>query len=341
MVIVHYVFSGVRPTNSLHIGNYIGAIKTWIKIQNDHQCIFSIVDLHALTTHATQNEFLNDSIYTTVCSYLACGIDNKKNIIFLQGMVPEHLELAWFLSCITPIGWLERMTQFKQKSEKKKATAGLLSYPILMAADILLYDTEKVPVGDDQKQHVELARDIANCANNILGKDFFTPPTPVIEKKNRGSRIMSLKDGSSKMSKSCHSESEVIFLTDTEDQIIKKIKKAKTDTMSFPTSITECENRNEILNLINIYHHMSDISHDKIFDKYKGEGFANFKNDLIKVLIEKIIPIGQKIKDLKQNKGYIKKILKKGAKKAQAIANNKITKLKDIIGTHEFEKYTK
>ena len=256
------IFSGVQPTGNLHLGNYLGAIKNFVKLNRDdnNSCIFCVVDLHAITVKQNPKELKKD-ILETVAAFISSGIDPKKSIIFNQSRVPAHAEAAWILSCTAKMGWLNRMTQFKEKAgkDKEKASIGLYSYPILMAADILLYDTTHVPVGDDQKQHLELCRDIALKFNNDFGKnDFFKIPLPLIQKKF--SRIMSLKNGSIKMSKSELSDLGRINLTDNKNQIINKIRKAKTDTLPLPGSIEELESRPEAKNLMGIYCSLTNSS---------------------------------------------------------------------------------
>ena len=321
------IFSGVKPTGNLHLGNYIGAIKNFVKLQSekDSKCIYCVVDLHAITTKQNPQE-LKDNILETTAVFLASGIDPSKSIIFNQSMVPAHSEGTWILSCIARMGWLNRMTQFKEK-----ASIGLYSYPILMAADILLYDASHVPVGEDQKQHLELTRDIAQKFNTDFNvQDFFKIPEPFIQKQF--SRIMSIKDAKNKMSKSDPSDSSRINLTDTEEQIRNKIKKAKTDTKSFPTSEKDLTKRLEIQNLIGIY---SSLKSQKITDtlgEFQEKNFSNFKEKLSEVVIENISPISKEISKLKSDKGHILQVLKDGSEKAEAIASEKVKKIKEIIG---------
>ena len=328
------IFSGVQPTGNLHLGNYIGAIKNFVKLQseNDSKCIYCVVDLHAITTKQDPQK-LKDNILETTAVFLASGIDPRKSIIFNQSMVPAHSEGTWILSCIARMGWLNRMTQFKEKAgkDKEKASVGLYIYPILMAADILLYDATHVPVGEDQKQHLELTRDIAQKFNtDFRAKDFFQIPEPLIMEKF--SRIMSLKDAKNKMSKSDPSDASRINLTDTEEQIHNKIKKAKTDTKSFPANEKDLSKRPEIENLIGIY---SSLKSQKITDtinEFQGKNFSNFKEKLSEVVIENISPISKEISKLKSDKGHILQVLKDGSEKAEAIASEKVKKIKEIIG---------
>ncbi len=328
------IFSGVQPTGNLHLGNYLGAIKNFVKLDNDkeNKCVFCVVDLHAITVSQNPVE-LKNNILETVATFIASGIDPKKSIIFNQSQVSAHSEAAWILSCIARMGWLNRMTQFKEKAgkDKEKASIGLYSYPVLMAADILLYDSTHVPVGDDQKQHLELCRDIAQKFNNdFKAKDFFKIPEPLIQKEF--SRIMSLKDGKKKMSKSETSDLSRINLTDDKDQIINKIKKAKTDTLPLPSTIEELTNRPEAKNLIGIYSSLSGISADNSIQEFSGKNFSEFKEILAQVLIEKILPISNEIKKLLDERNYLIKILSEGCKKADEIASKKLKKIHEIVG---------
>lgn len=328
------IFSGVQPTGNLHLGNYLGAIKNFVKLNNDdgNNCIFCVVDLHAITTKQNPNE-LKENTLETVATFIACGIDPKKSILFNQSQVPAHTEAAWILSCVARMGWLNRMTQFKEKAgkDKEKASIGLYSYPVLMAADILLYDASHVPVGDDQKQHLELCRDIAQKFNKDFNvEDFFKVPVPLIQKEF--SRIMSLKDGLKKMSKSELSDLSRINLTDSKDQIINKIKKAKTDTLSMPTSIDELRQRPEVNNLIGIYSSLSEESLEKTINTFSGKNFSEFKDFLSQALVDCLDPISNEIKKLKDDKEYLNQILSDGSKKANEIANKKIKKIHEIVG---------
>ena len=328
------IFSGVQPTGNLHLGNYLGAIKNFVKLNNEDQneCIFCIVDLHAITV-AQDPKKLKDNIYETAATFIASGIDPKKSIIFNQSSVSAHSETAWILSCVARMGWLNRMTQFKEKAgkDKEKASIGLYSYPVLMAADILLYDTTHVPVGDDQKQHLELCRDIAQKFNNDFGVDeFFKIPEPLIQKKF--SRIMSLRDGTKKMSKSELSDLSRINLTDDKDQIINKIKKAKTDTLPLPATSADLEKRPEAKNLMSIYSSITDVNLDDTINKFSGKNFSEFKENLSQVLVDKIIPISNEIKKLLKEKSFLDQILDSGRKKADRIASEKLKKIQEIMG---------
>ena len=328
------IFSGVQPTGNLHLGNYLGAIKNFVELNNDNknECIFCVVDLHAITSKQDP-KVLRDNIRETVATFLASGIDPQKSIIFNQSTVPAHSEAAWILSCIARMGWINRMTQFKEKAgkDKEKASVGLYSYPILMAADILLYDASHVPVGEDQKQHLELCRDIAQKFNNDFDvKDFLKVPEPLIQKEF--SRIMSLKDGTKKMSKSEISDSSRINLTDDKDTIINKIKKAKTDPLSLPSDINELNERPEAKNLLGIYSSLTNSTLEKTVKDFKGKNFSEFKKDLAQVLVEKVDPISKEIKKLINDKGFLDKILIEGHKKANDIASIKVKKMHEIIG---------
>ena len=328
------IFSGVQPTGNLHLGNYLGAIKNFVDLQSEkeNECIFCVVDLHAITVKQDPKE-LKKNIRETAATFIACGIDPTQSIIFNQSMVSAHSEAAWILSCVSRIGWLNRMTQFKEKAgkDKEKASIGLYSYPVLMAADILLYDSTHVPVGDDQKQHLELCRDIAQKFNNDFEvNDFFKIPEPLIQKEF--SRIMSLKDGSKKMSKSEVSDLSRINLTDNKDQIINKIKKAKTDPLPMPSSIDELSQRPEAKNLIGIYSSLTGSTLEKTIGNFSGKNFSEFKENLSQVLVEKINPISIKINKLLNEKGYLDEILSEGYEKANEIASKKIKKIHEIVG---------
>ena len=328
------IFSGVQPTGNLHLGNYLGAIKNFVSLNNDNknECIFCVVDLHAITIAQDPITF-RENIRETVATFIACGIDPKKSIIFNQSKVAAHSEAAWILSCLARVGWLNRMTQFKEKAgkDKENASVGLYSYPVLMAADILLYDTTHVPVGDDQKQHLELCRDIAQKFNNDFKvEDFFKIPEPLIQKEF--SRIMSLKDGLKKMSKSELSDLSRINLTDGNDKILNKIRKAKTDSLPIPSTLKELDDRPEARNLIGIYSSISNSSLESSIQKFSGKNFSEFKENLSQILIDKLSPISDEIKRLLKEKSYLDKILEDGSKKADNIASKKIKEIHDIIG---------
>ena len=328
------IFSGVQPTGNLHLGNYLGAIKNFVELNNDEQneCIFCVVDLHAITVRQDKDE-LKNNILETAATFIASGIDPSKSIIFNQSKVHAHAEGSWMLSCMAPMGWLNRMTQFKEKAgkDKEKASVGLYIYPILMASDILLYDATHVPVGEDQKQHLELTRDIAQKFNKDFNcENFLKVPEPLIKKNF--SRIMSLKDGLKKMSKSDPSDLSRINLTDTKDEIVNKIKKAKTDSFSIPNEEQKLKDRPEAENLLGIYSSISNQTLEKTLDQFGGKNFSELKNQLAEILSNKIYPISDEIKKLINDKQYLDKILSDGADKAEQIAGKKIKEMKQIIG---------
>ena len=328
------IFSGVQPTGNLHLGNYLGAIKNFVELNNDskNECIFCVVDLHAITVKQDSRE-LRRNIRETVATFIACGIDPNKSIIFNQSKVSAHSEAAWLLSCVARMGWLNRMTQFKEKAgkDKEKASIGLYSYPILMAADILLYDASHVPVGEDQKQHLELCRDIAQKFNTDYEvENFFKIPEPLIQKEF--SRIMSLKDGTKKMSKSELSDLSRINLTDNKDAIVNKIKKAKTDPLPLPSRVEELNERPEAKNLLGIFSSLTNSTLDKSVKDFEGKNFSEFKESLTQVLVEKIPPISSEIKKLINDEDFLDKILLDGHKKANNIASIKVKKMQEIIG---------
>jgi len=328
------IFSGVQPTGNLHLGNYLGAIKNFVNLQNDPNnfCIYCVVDLHAITVKQNPNE-LKKNIRETAAAFIASGLDYKKSIIFNQSLVSAHAEGSWILSCVARMGWLNRMTQFKEKAgkDKEKASVGLYIYPILMAADILLYDATHVPVGEDQKQHLELSRDIANKFNQDFNSpDFLVPPEPLIQKKF--ARIMSLKDGMKKMSKSDPSELSRINLNDSSDQILNKIKKAKTDAEPLPDDESKLANRPEAENLLGIYSSLSDQTLSKTINEFAGKNFSDFKQKLANLVVDKISPISSEINKLLKDEIFIDKVLSDGAGKASQIASEKIKNIKKIIG---------
>ena len=326
------VLSGVQPTGGLHIGNYLGAIKNFVSMQTEYDCFFCVVDLHAITVKQDP-KLLKNNTYEVVATYLASGIDPVKSVIFNQSNVSSHSELAWIFNCITRMGWLNRMTQFKDKAgkDKENASSGLFIYPNLMAADILLYKATHVPVGDDQKQHLELTRDIAQKFNRDYECDGFFPiPEPIIDKNI--SRIMSLKNGEQKMSKSDPSDYSRISLTDSADQIEKKIKKAKTADTPMPDNNEDVSKLLEVNNLLNIFSGFSEIDKSELIEKYKGQNFSNFKNNLAEVIIEQIKPISKEIDKLMSDKAYLNQIISSGAEKASEKANVTIKEVYDIIG---------
>ena len=326
------VLSGVQPTGNLHLGNYLGAIKNFVSMQKDYECLFCVVDLHAITVFQDPKELKNNT-YEIVASYLASGINQDESIIFNQSQVSFHAELAWVLSCVCRIGWLNRMTQFKEKAgkDKEKASAGLYTYPILMASDILLYKATHVPVGNDQKQHLELTRDIAQKFNNDFNvENFFPLPEPFIDRDI--SRIMSLRDGMSKMSKSDLSDYSRINLQDDKDLIIKKIKKSKTADTLMPASLDEVNKFPEINNLLNIFTGVTDKNKNELINFYKGLNFSGFKSDLADAIVDKISPIGNEIRRLMDDKKYLDNVLSMGNEKAKLKASKTMSEIYDIIG---------
>ena len=330
------VFSGVQPTGNLHLGNYLGAIKNFVDLQNKFNCIYCIVDLHAITNRQDPKE-LESNILEIAASFIASGLDPEKNIIFNQASISAHSELAWVFNCVARVGWMNRMTQFKEKAgtNKENASVGLMVYPNLMAADILLYKATHVPVGDDQKQHLELTRDIAKKFNNDFNcKNYFPIVEPLIPKEI--SRVMSLRDGLKKMSKSEDSDYSRINLKDSEDLIVQKIKKAKTDTSAIPSEISGLKDRHEAANLILIYASLNNIKVEEVLKDFGGKNFSLFKSKLSESIIEKICPIGIEIKKLLQDTTYLHNVLEKGSKKADLIAKNNLEEIYDIIGLKKF-----
>ena len=326
------IFSGVQPTGNLHLGNYLGAIKNFVSLQRENSCMYCIVDLHAITTFQKPEE-LRNNIYETTAGFLASGIKVDKSVIFNQSSVSGHPELAWILNCVSRLGWLNRMTQFKDKAgkDKEKASVGLYIYPNLMAADILLYRATHVPVGADQKQHLELSRDIAQKFNNDFNaKDFFPLPEPLIQKNI--SRVMSLRDGTKKMSKSEESDYSRINLKDTADEINKKIKKAKSDSNSIPGEIKSLENKPEALNLLTIYSELTKNNLEKTISEMAGKEYSLLKTKLAEVLINEIAPVGKEIQKLLKDKSHLKNILKKGTEKASIIAEENLKNIREKVG---------
>ncbi len=326
------VFSGVQPTGNLHLGNYLGALKNFVSLQKEMKCIYCVVDLHAITISHNSKD-LKNNVLETVASFLATGLDPNKSIIFNQSSVSGHAELAWILNCVSRIGWLNRMTQFKDKagSDKEKASVGLYIYPNLMAADILLYKATHVPVGADQKQHLELSRDIAQKFNNDYNcKDFFPLPEPLIPKNV--SRVMSLRDGTKKMSKSEESDYSRINLKDSPDDINKKIKKAKSDSQEIPDNLKSLEKKPEAFNLINIYAEISKVKLEQVLNEMSGKDYSFLKSKLTEAIINEIAPVGKEIKKLLQDKGHLEKVLKKGKEKANIIAEENLKNIREKVG---------
>jgi len=330
------VFSGVQPTGNLHLGNYLGAIKNFVSLQEKFECVYCIVDLHAITNRQDPKE-LKSNIFETVATFIASGLNPEKNIIFNQASVSAHSELAWIFNCVARIGWMNRMTQFKEKAgiNKENASVGLMVYPNLMAADILLYKATHVPVGEDQKQHLELTRDIAKKFNNDFNcGEYFPIVEPLIPKEV--SRVMSLRDGKKKMSKSEESDQSRINLKDDKDSIDQKIKKAKTDSSSIPSEAAGLKNRPEAANLISIYASMNNIKINDVLKEFGGKNFSTFKSKLSESIIEKISPIAKEINKLLKDKKHLYTILEKGSKKADLIAKNNLKEIYDIIGLTKF-----
>ena len=326
------VFSGVQPTGNLHLGNYLGALKNFVSLQKEMECIYCVVDLHAITVFQNPNELKNNILETTA-SFIATGLDPNKSIIFNQSSVSCHSELAWIFNCISRIGWLNRMTQFKDKagSDKEKASVGLYIYPNLMAADILLYKATHVPVGADQKQHLELSRDIAQKFNKDFNcEGFFPLPEPLILKNI--SRVMSLRDGTKKMSKSEESDYSRINLKDSEDEIIKKIKKAKSDSEAIPDNLKSLEKKPEAFNLLNIYADVSKINLEKVLKEMSGKEYSFVKNKLADLLVSEICPVGKKINKLMNDKSYLLEMLRKGTEKARIKAEENLKNIREKVG---------
>jgi tryptophanyl-tRNA synthetase len=325
------IFSGVQPTGNLHLGNYLGAIRNWVALQQDYECIFCIVDLHALTQPQDPDELRRHTREVTA-AYLAAGIDAGRCIIFNQSMVSAHAELAWLLGCLTPLGWLNRMTQFKEKAGKAREMAGLglYAYPVLMAADILLYKATHVPVGEDQKQHLELARDLAGAFNRRYGRDFFPLPEPQI--LGTATRVMSLRDGTRKMSKSDTSDYSRINMTDDADTIALKIRRAKTDPEPLPDELAALENRPEADNLISIYAALAGLSREAALARFAGANFSTFKEELSDLAVDVLGRIGGEMQHLLADPGHIDAVLRDGAARARAIAGPVLRQVKDISG---------
>ena len=325
------ILSGVQPSGDLHLGNYLGAIKNFVALQKEYECFFCVVDLHAITVWQDPQVLANKTREVTA-AFIASGIDPVKNNIFVQSQVPQHAQLGWLFNCVARMGWLNRMTQFKDKAGKnsENVSVGLFSYPTLMAADILIYLATHVPVGDDQKQHLELTRDIAQKFNNDFDTDFFPIPEPLI--LGEATRVMSLRDGSKKMSKSDPSDYSRIMLTDSADNITQKIRKAKTDPKPLPENITELNSRPEAQNLISIFASLQDNSIEKIVSEYAGKEFSIFKKDLADLAASKLEPISSEINKLMGDTSHLDSILKDGKEKAIAVAEPVLEKTKEIIG---------
>jgi len=334
------VFSGVQPTGNLHLGNYLGAITKFVALQERYDCIYCVVDMHAITVWQDPGELARATREVTA-AFIACGIDPKKHVVFNQSQVAEHAELAWVLNCVARLGWLNRMTQFKEKAgkDRENVSVGLYAYPTLMAADILVYRATHVPVGEDQKQHLELSRDVAqkfnsdyasSIASHGYGDVFFPLPEPIIQ--GPATRVMSLRDGSKKMSKSDASDYSRINLTDDADAIAQKIRKAKTDPEPLPSEQKGLETRPEAENLVGIYAALSDVSKDQVLSEFGGAQFSAFKAALVDLSVAKLGPIGAEMKKLVQDPVYIDEILAEGSQRASAIAADTMKAVKDIVG---------
>ncbi len=334
------VFSGVQPTGNLHLGNYLGAITKFVALQDTYDCIYCVVDLHAITVWQDPPE-LKRTIREVTAAFIACGIDPKKQIIFNQSQVAEHAELAWVFNCVARLGWLNRMTQFKEKAgkDRENVSVGLYAYPNLMAADILVYRATHVPVGEDQKQHLELARDIAqkfnvdfaaSIASNGYGEQFFPLPEPIIQ--GPATRVMSLRDGSKKMSKSEPSDYSRINLTDDADTIAQKVRKAKTDPEPLPSEEEGLKARPEADNLVGIYAALNNTTKAAVLSEFGGAQFSTFKMALVDLSVAKLGPIGSEMKKLVQDPVYIDSVLADGSARASAIAGETMKAVKDIVG---------
>ena len=334
------VFSGVQPTGNLHLGNYLGAITKFVALQDSHECIYCVVDLHAITV-PQEPSALTANIREVTAAFIASGIDPKKHLIFNQSQVPEHAELAWIFNCTARLGWLNRMTQFKEKAgkDRENASVGLYAYPALMAADILVYRATHVPVGEDQKQHLELARDIAQKFNNDFsasiesngfGDAFFPLPEPLIQ--GPATRVMSLRDGTKKMSKSDPSDYSRINLTDDADAIAQKVRKAKTDPEPLPSEEKGLEPRPEADNLVGIYAALSDVSKADVLAEFGGAQFSTFKSALVDLSVAKLGPIGAEMKRLVADPAYIDSVLADGSERAGLLARKNMNAVKDILG---------
>ena len=325
------ILSGVQPSGDLHLGNYLGAIKNFVTLQKDYECFFCVVDLHAITVWQDPSKLAQKTREVTA-AFIASGVNPNDNILFAQSEVPQHSQLAWIFNCIARMGWLNRMTQFKDKAgkDRENVSVGLFSYPTLMAADILIYLATHVPVGEDQKQHLELTRDIAQKFNNDFKTNIFPIPEPLIF--GEATRVMNLRDGTKKMSKSDLSDYSRIMLIDSEDAIVQKIRKAKTDPLALPLNLEEASTRPEALNLLTIYAALCDISINKAIDDYAGKEFSQFKKDLAEIAVQKISPISNEMKKLINDTSYLNSVLKNGKEKAISVAEPVLEQVYDIIG---------
>ncbi|MEI2736039.1 MAG: tryptophan--tRNA ligase [Rhodoblastus sp.] len=334
------VFSGVQPTGNFHLGNYLGALVKFVEMQANYDCIYCVVDLHAITVPQDPAELTAHTREVTA-AFIASGIDARKNIVFNQSQVSDHAELAWIFNCVSRLGWLNRMTQFKEKAgkDRENASVGLYAYPNLMAADILVYRATHVPVGEDQKQHLELTRDIAqkfnsdfaeSIARHGFGDGFFPLPEPIIQ--GPATRVMSLRDGSKKMSKSDPSDYSRINLSDDADQIAQKFRKAKTDPEALPSEVAGLAGRPEAENLVGIFAALQGVSKDNVLRDFGGQNFSSFKAALVELAVAKLGPVGSEMKRLQADHAYIDGVLRDGADRAKAIAARNMTSVKDILG---------
>ena len=325
------IFSGVQPTGSLHLGNYLGAIRNWARLQDEFEAIYCVVDLHAVTAPHDPKE-LSRATREVTAGLIASGIDPTRSIIFNQSMVPEHAELSWLFNCIARLGWLNRMTQFKEKAGKNReqASVGLYAYPVLMAADILAYKATHVPVGEDQKQHLELTRDIAQSFNSTYGVDLFPLPEPHLF--GSATRVMSLRDGTKKMSKSDESDYSRINMTDGADEIAQKIRKARTDPDPLPVTVDGLAERPEALNLVSIYAALEDIEIEQVIREYQGQGFSTFKKALADLAVVRLGPVGNEMKRLTAESGEIDKVLADGTERATQLSRPIVAEVREIMG---------
>ena len=325
------ILSGVQPSGDLHLGNYLGAIKNFVTLQKEYECFFCVVDLHAITVWQDPIQLAKKTREVTA-AFIASGVNPEENVLFAQSQVPHHSQLAWIFNCIARMGWLSRMTQFKDKAgkDRENVSVGLFSYPTLMAADILIYLATHVPVGEDQKQHLELTRDIAQKFNKDFDTKLFPIPEPLI--LGEATRVMSLRDGKKKMSKSDISDYSRIMLIDEEDSIIQKIRKAKTDPLPIPLNFEEAKNRPEALNLMSIFASLNDMTTRKVIEEYGGREFSKFKKDLADLCVDKITPIGNEMRKLMNDMKYLDSILESGKDKASAVAKPVLRQVYEIIG---------
>ena len=322
------VFSGIQPSGDLHLGNYVGAIKQWVALQNEYECIFSIVDLHAITV-PYDPALLKERIRRLAALYLACGIDPQKAVVFVQSHNPDHPVLAWLLDCVASMGQLRRMTQYKAKAEKlkEKVTVGLFNYPALMAADILLYQTDVVPVGEDQKQHVELTRDLAEKFNARFGETFKLPEVKILQV---GARVMSLQNPSKKMSKSAEDPNGTIDLLDSPEEIVRKVKSAVTD--SGREIVFDRENKPGISNLLAIYANLSGKKIEKLEEEYQGKGYGEFKTDLADLIVETLRPIQERYQKIRKEEDYLESLFQEGLRKVKPISEATLKKVYERMG---------